>query len=104
MSSKEITVSVVIPARDEEKNLPTLLRSLGRPKAGFCEWIVVDDGSQDRTAQIAQEHGATVIRALPLPKGWTGKAWACHQGALASQGKVLLFLDGSALVCALSGL
>lgn len=88
-------LSVIIPARNEEKNLPHLLESLPRPSTlrGLCEVIVVDDASEDRTAQIAQSWGARVIRSQSLPSGWTGKTWACHQGATAALGDVFLFLD-----------
>ena len=87
------TVSVVIPARDEERNLPTLLRSLASQAAKPQQIIVVDDGSTDRTAALAQELGAMVIPSQPLPEGWRGKTWACHQGAQAASGDLLLFLD-----------
>lgn len=86
-------VSVIIPARNEEQNLPTLLRSLAGQSVRPREIIVVDDGSTDRTAEVARQHGATVMASVPLPEGWRGKAWACHQGAQAATGDVLLFLD-----------
>ena len=87
------SVSVIIPARNEEHNLPTLLRSLASQPAKPREIIVVDDGSTDRTAEIARQLGATVIASQPLPDGWRGKTWACHQGAQAATGELLLFLD-----------
>ena len=86
-------LSVIVPARNEERNLPKLLPSLACQPVKPCEVIVVDDGSSDRTAEIARQHGATVIGSQPLPAGWRGKTWACHQGAQASAGEVLLFLD-----------
>ncbi len=87
------TVSVIIPARNEEHNLPALLRSLAVQPGKPREIIVVDDGSADRTAKIAGEHGATVIPSQSLPEGWRGKTWASHQGAQAATGELLLFLD-----------
>jgi 4,4'-diaponeurosporenoate glycosyltransferase len=87
------TTSVIIPARNEEHNLPTLLRSLAAQSLKPGEIIVVDDGSTDRTAELARELGATVIASQPLPEGWRGKPWACHQGAQAATGELLLFLD-----------
>lgn len=86
-------VSVIIPARNEEHNLPVLLRSLAGQSVRPHEVIVVDDGSTDRTAEVARQHGARVISSQPLPEGWRGKTWACHQGAQAATGELLSFLD-----------
>jgi 4,4'-diaponeurosporenoate glycosyltransferase len=86
-------ISVVIPARNEERNLPRLLASLQAQTVLPLEVIVVDDQSQDRTADLAKAAGAKVIAALPLPAGWLGKPWACAQGAAAARGNWLLFLD-----------
>jgi 4,4'-diaponeurosporenoate glycosyltransferase len=92
-SSPWPTVSVIIPARNEAHNLPKLLRSLVSQAAKPCQIIVVDDGSTDRTAKLAHQLGATVIPSQPLPDGWRGKTWACHQGAQAATGNLLLFVD-----------
>ena len=86
-------LSIIIPARNEEKNLPILLQSLARQSVHPGEIIVVDDASTDRTAEVAQQGGARVIRSLPLPEGWRGKTWACQQGAQAATGQFFLFLD-----------
>lgn len=86
-------VSVVIPARNEEHNLPTLLRSLASQPVKLHETFVVDDGSTDRTVDLARQFGATVIPSEPLPDGWRGKTWACHQGAQVATGELLLFVD-----------
>jgi 4,4'-diaponeurosporenoate glycosyltransferase len=87
------TLSIIIPARNEQENLPTLLCSIASQPVKPREIIVVDDGSTDRTAEIARELGATVIASQLLPDGWRGKTWACHQGAEAATGDRLLFLD-----------
>ena len=87
------SVSVVIPARNEAHNLPALLRSLKAQSVKPADIIVVDDGSTDRTADLARELGATVIASQPLPEGWRGKTWACHQAAQAATGELLLFVD-----------
>jgi len=103
------SVSIIIPARNEEHNLPTLLRSLVSQQVKPREIIVVDDGSTDRTAEVARHLGATVIASKPLPDGWRGKTWACHQGAQAVTGELLLFVDADTwfeadgLACILSG-
>ena len=86
-------VSVIIPARNEEHNLPKLLRSLAAQPLQSQEVIVVNDGSTDRTADLARELGARVIASQPLPESWRGKPWACHQGAQAATGDLLLFVD-----------
>jgi 4,4'-diaponeurosporenoate glycosyltransferase len=87
------SLSLVIPARDEEHNLPALLDSLAGQSVRPIEIIVVDDGSTDRTAAIAARLGATVLASQPLPDGWRGKTWACHQGARAATGGLLCFVD-----------
>lgn len=86
-------LSIIIPARNEAHNLPFLLQSLAQQKVIPHEILVVDDGSTDDTAVIARNHGATVISSEPLPDGWRGKTWACHQGARAATGELLCFID-----------
>lgn len=86
-------LSIVIPARNEERNLPRLLGSLSTGGATPREVIVVDDGSTDATASVARSYHAILLPAQPLPPGWTGKTWACQQGARAASGEMLLFLD-----------
>ena len=86
-------ISVIIPARNEEKNLPRLLRSLQSQPIPPDEIIVVDDASTDRTAAVATELGARVVTPPPLPEGWRGKTWACQHGADQAHGEWLLFLD-----------
>jgi 4,4'-diaponeurosporenoate glycosyltransferase len=90
---KRPRVSVIIPARNEAANLPLLLDSLHNSASGPSQILVIDDASTDDTAAVAVRHGAGVIASLPLPQGWTGKTWACHQGARAAAGEILFFLD-----------
>ncbi len=87
------TISVIIPARNEEDRLSELLESLSLQDPAPGEVIVVDDGSEDATAELAEKAGARVITSRPLPEGWRGKTWACWQGARAARGEALLFLD-----------
>jgi 4,4'-diaponeurosporenoate glycosyltransferase len=89
----EDTLSVLIPARNESHRLPLLLSSLKNQTHPALEVLVIDDHSDDDTASLARAGGARVIASSPLPKGWRGKTWACHQGAQAAQGRWLLFLD-----------
>jgi 4,4'-diaponeurosporenoate glycosyltransferase len=92
-SGQDLAISVIIPARNEAMNLPALLESLPKPGSSAFQVLIVDDGSTDATAAIAAQHHATVVTSLPLPQGWTGKNWACHQGSLAARNNVLFFLD-----------
>ncbi|WP_210443395.1 glycosyltransferase family 2 protein [Nocardioides sp. SYSU D00065] len=92
------SVSVVVPARDEEQTLPALLGSLRALDGSPPEVVVVDDASDDRTAEVARAGGARVVPAGTPPRGWTGKAWACHTGAEAASGDLLLFLDADTVL------
>ena len=91
-------VSIIIPARNEEKTLPTLLGSLKHQEFPVAEVIVVDDHSEDATPRIAAAYGARVIPAEELPRGWLGKPWACWQGACRARGELFLFLDADTAV------
>jgi glycosyltransferase involved in cell wall biosynthesis len=86
-------ISVVIPARNEEESLPALLDSIELQTMQPGEVIIVDDQSEDRTASIAAREFTRVIPAGEHPEGWLGKPWAIHNGAEASAGELLLFLD-----------
>jgi chlorobactene glucosyltransferase len=88
------TLSIIIPARNEAANLERLLPSLvNQNYPGETEIILVDDASTDSTSLVAARHGVRVIRLEQIPRGWHGKPYACHQGALASSGQWLLFTD-----------
>jgi 4,4'-diaponeurosporenoate glycosyltransferase len=88
-----LSLSIIIPARNEEHNLPRLLESIASAKSSSLEVLVVDDGSTDQTAAIASDFGTRVLASAPKPEGWTGKSWACYQGAQSASGELLLFLD-----------
>jgi 4,4'-diaponeurosporenoate glycosyltransferase len=86
-----LRVSVIVPARNRRR--PGVWADLQAP-ATADEIIVVDDGSTDGTARVAARVPAVrVLTAPAVPEGWTGKSWACHTGALAAAGQVLVFLD-----------
>lgn len=87
-------LSVIVPARNEAENLRHLLPSLSAMSyPGPCEIIVVNDSSTDDTAGVAGSFGARLVCLNQLAPGWSGKPYACHQGALAARGKWLLFTD-----------
>jgi hypothetical protein len=90
------TVSLLVPARDERATLPTTVP--GWLAQGADEVLVLDDDSSDGTGAYlaAAAAGAPTLRVLPgqpLPAGWSGKNWACHQLARAARGEVLVFTD-----------
>lgn len=86
-------VSIIIPARDEEQNLPRLLGSIFCSATHPTEVLVVDDGSTDNSAAVAESLGARVLTSAAKPSGWTGKSWACYQGAQNATGELFFFLD-----------
>jgi glycosyltransferase involved in cell wall biosynthesis len=86
-------LSIIIPARNEEKNLPNILSSLQEQTFSPCEIIVVNDHSVDKTKEIAESFGVKVFDNPTLPKGWTGKTWAVWNGYLQSTGDVIAFFD-----------
>jgi cellulose synthase/poly-beta-1,6-N-acetylglucosamine synthase-like glycosyltransferase len=85
-------VSLLIPARNEALNLPETVPLL--LTQGADEVIVLDDGSTDATPEIlAGFRGLRCVQGKPLPEGWVGKNWACHQLAGVATGDVLVFTD-----------
>ena len=88
------SVSVIVPARNEEACLGACLESLVTQTGVSFEIIVVDDASTDRTRAIAESFsGVKVIQPRPLPAGWTGKNNAVTAGAKQATGDWLLFTD-----------
>jgi hopene-associated glycosyltransferase HpnB len=93
------SVTAIVPARNEAAVIAQSIRSLTEQcYAGAFRIVLVDDDSADGTAGIARKAGAsgllTVIRAAPLPGGWTGKLWAVSQGvAQAGAPDYLLLTD-----------
>lgn len=92
-------VSVIVPARDEEKNIGRCLSHLLKQDYRDYEIIVVDDRSLDRTGHLAENFKKLspvvlkVVRVEKLPAGWTGKNHAMTVGAKAASGDWLLFTD-----------
>jgi 4,4'-diaponeurosporenoate glycosyltransferase len=92
------SVSVIIPARNEEHTLPNLLDSLSGQLSSEDEVIVVDDHSEDRTKAVAERSAVKVLESLPTPEGWLGKTWACYQGAKMASREILVFLDADTVL------
>jgi len=106
-------VSILVPARNEERNIEACVRSLLAQNYRNFEVIVLNDQSTDSTGAILARLARTepclrVINGAPLPEGWPGKHWACQQLSQAATGEYLLFTDADtrhephALTCAIS--
>jgi chlorobactene glucosyltransferase len=90
-------VSVLIPARDEEANLPACLRSVLEQQEA-AEVLVYDDHSADGTRAVVEEFAqrdarVRLVDTLPLAAGWCGKTFACAQMARQARSSWMLFLD-----------
>jgi glycosyltransferase involved in cell wall biosynthesis len=108
----DLELSVIIPARNEERSLPTCLASLLiQSEPGFAlgqQWeiMIVNDDSTDKTREIAANaaaghNGVILLDAPPLDLssrgGFTGKSSACWAGAQAARGRHLLFTDADTI-------
>ena len=94
MTYKNRSISVIIPALNEEEPIADVIRAIPREVAG--EIIVVDNGSTDATAQRAQEAGARVV-SCPV----RGYGRACRTGlnAVSDECEIVVFLDGDGSDC-----
>jgi glycosyltransferase involved in cell wall biosynthesis len=93
------SVSVLIPARNEAENLRRLLPSLARQRYPDVEVLVYDDGSEDETWSVIQQHRSDGIRGLRgdgPPPGWMGKVHALYQLTRQARNDLYLFLDADA--------
>lgn len=95
-------VALLIPARNEAANLAHLLGNLR--DVPFHQILILDDYSEDRTPEVVREYQQTMpnlelVQGAPLPEGWVGKNWACHQlGQNASGSNYYLFIDADVML------
>jgi chlorobactene glucosyltransferase len=91
-------VSILVPARNEALNIADCVDSLLAQDYPDFEVIVLNDNSTDDTSRILAGLAQTnprlrVLKGSPLPDGWLGKHWACHQLDQAAAGELILFTD-----------
>lgn len=96
------SISILIPARNEEANIEEAVRAACAQTAPSVEVVVLDDGSTDATPRLLASLRAEcprlrVVAGEPLPPGWAGKAWACWQLASRhARHDWVLFVDADA--------
>ncbi|MGD0485380.1 MAG: glycosyltransferase, partial [Gemmatimonadales bacterium] len=93
------SLTVLVPARNEEANLRRLLPSLLAQRYPDAEFLVYDDASDDGTAEVVRRHADPRLRLLcgdGPPPGWVGKVYALAEASKEATGDVLLFLDADA--------
>ncbi|WP_026675031.1 glycosyltransferase [Alkalihalobacterium bogoriense] len=91
-------VSLLIPLRNEERNIKGLLDSIDKLTYSNVEIILLDDHSTDKTVALIEEKRKTIkqiqlIKGEPLPPGWIGKSYACHQLSKKATGEYYFFID-----------
>jgi chlorobactene glucosyltransferase len=95
-------VSVLIPARNEEKNIERCLNSLRNQIYKNYEILVINDNSTDGTGKIlerisAEDNRIKVFTGKSLPDDWYGKPFALHQLSANAKGEILLFTDADTI-------
>lgn len=96
-------ISILVPARNEERSIAQCVESLAQQDYPHCEIIVLDDQSEDQTATIVADlarryPNVRLLHGGELPPNWHGKANACAQLAKAASGEWLLFVDADAVL------
>ena len=91
-------VSIILPARNEEKFIGGCLDSLVNQDYIDYEIIAINDSSDDSTGTIIKKYAKKFpkliyVDAKPKPEGWVGKNWACMEGYKKATGDLLLFTD-----------
>ncbi len=87
-------VSIMIPARNEERNIRRCVDSLLQQDYPDFEVLVLNDHSSDGTEEILKSYKQLkYFNGKPLPEDWLGKHWACHQLVEKASGELYLFTD-----------
>ena len=91
-------VSIILPARNEEKFIGKCLDSLIKQDYDNYEIVTINDSSNDATGDIIKKYSEKFpkvisVDAKPKPDGWMGKNWACIEGYKKASGDLLLFTD-----------
>lgn len=93
LASDHPFVSVIVPAKNEERNIRSCVQKLLAQDYPHFELIVVNDNSTDQTEALLKALGVDYDNAQPTPDGWTGKNFAIHTGVAKTKGTWLLFTD-----------
>lgn len=103
LNESGLSVTILIPARNEGRNIHKVLTALRFQSYSNYEVIVLNDRSDDDTAEVVSKFFGSdfAIRLLEgedPPDGWLGKHWACHQLSLEAKGDYFLFVDGDTIL------
>jgi chlorobactene glucosyltransferase len=88
-------VSILIPARNEEKNIENCIKDCLNQTYQEIEILVLNDNSTDLTEKVIKKFSdkVTLLSGEEVSSGWLGKNWACHQLSQKANGNLLLFID-----------
>jgi len=94
-------ISVIVPARNEEKYIQKCIQSLLDQNIKNYELLLVDDNSTDSTFDLMEnfrnDPRVRIFKAGEKPSGWVGKNWPCYIGYQNSKGKYLMFTDADTI-------
>ncbi len=95
LSPPKELVSIIIPAKNEERNIKGCLDPLLRQDYPHFEILVANDNSTDATENILRSYGSKIryLNVPPTPAGWTGKTFALHTAVQQAKGEWFLFTD-----------
>jgi cellulose synthase/poly-beta-1,6-N-acetylglucosamine synthase-like glycosyltransferase len=90
------SISILIPAYNEEKVLRKAIETTLEANYPYKEIIIIDDGSTDKTYQVAQEYSDSGVKVIHRPNG--GKAVAINHGMKFAQGEIIIIVDADSMV------